>query len=61
MLDFNRESLALEVDFFLPAGRVIRALEQIIEWRGKPKSIRCDNGPEYISQPLFCQRSFLFN
>ena len=36
----------------LPSSRVIRSLEQIIEWRGKPKAIRCDNGPEYISQPL---------
>tara|TARA_B110000967_G_C18336485_1_gene294603 strand:+ start:281 stop:508 length:228 start_codon:yes stop_codon:yes gene_type:complete len=24
-------------------------LDQIIEWRGKPRQIRCDNGPEYIS------------
>jgi putative transposase len=31
---------------------VIRALEQIIEWRGKPLSIRCDNGSEYISNQL---------
>jgi putative transposase len=36
----------------LPAGRVIRSLEQIIEWRGKPNAIRCDNGPEYISGAL---------
>ena len=36
----------------LPAERVIRSLDRIIEWRGKPKSIRCDNGPEYISQAL---------
>ncbi len=50
--DFNREGLAIEVDFSLPAERVIRALEQIIEWRGKPKAIRCDNGPEYISHLL---------
>jgi len=31
---------------------VIRGLEQVIEWRGKPDAIRCDNGPEYISQQL---------
>lgn len=47
--DFNREGLAIEVDFSLPAERVIRTLDNIIEWRGKPKAIRCDNGPEYIS------------
>ena len=50
--DFNRESLAIEVDFSLPSQRVIRTLNRIIEWRGKPGSIRCDNGPEYISQTL---------
>jgi putative transposase len=36
----------------LPAERVIRALEQLIEWRGKPKVLRCDNGPEYVSSAL---------
>ena len=50
--DFNREGLAIEVDFSLPAQRVIRALDQIIEWRGRPKQIRCDNGPEYVSHLL---------
>ncbi|KRA51524.1 transposase [Pseudoxanthomonas sp. Root630] len=50
--DFNREGLAIEVDLSLPSARVIRALEQVIEWRGKPKVIRCDNGPEYISGAL---------
>lgn len=50
--DFNREGLAIEVDFSLPAGRVVRVLEQIIEWRGKPLAIRCDNGPEYTSAVL---------
>lgn len=47
--DFNREGLIIEADFSLPSERVIRALDQLIEWRGQPKSIRCDNGPEYIS------------
>ena len=49
---FNREALGIEVDFSLPSERVIRALNQIIEWRGKPKAIRCDNGPEYVSGKL---------
>ena len=50
--DYNREGLGIEVDFSLPAERVIRSLDQIIEWRGKPIAIRCDNGPEYISGAL---------
>ena len=50
--DFNREGLGIEVDFSLPAERVIRSLNRIIEWRGKPASIRVDNGPEYISGKL---------
>ena len=50
--DYNREGLAIEVDFSLPASRVVRVLDQIIEWRGKPRQLRCDNGPEYISATL---------
>ena len=50
--DFNREGLCIEVDFSLPAERVVRSLNQIIEWRGKPQTIRVDNGPEYISGTL---------
>lgn len=50
--DYNREGLGIEVDLSLPSGRVIRALEHIIEWRGKPAALRCDNGPEYISDEL---------
>ncbi len=50
--DFNREGLGMEIDLSLPAERVIRTLDQIIEWRGKPLVIRCDNGPEYVSAAL---------
>lgn len=50
--DFNREGLSMEIDFSLPSERVTRALDQLIEWRGKPAMIRCDNGPEYISSTL---------
>lgn len=50
--DYSREGLAIDVDLSLPSARVIRSLEQVIEWRGKPSAIRCDNGPEYIAQCL---------
>ena len=50
--DFNREGLGIEVDFSLPAERVVRSLNRIIEWRGKPLIVRVDNGPEYISGKL---------
>ena len=50
--DFNVEGLTIDADLSLPAERVIRSLNQIIEWCGKPKAIRCDNEPEYISHKL---------
>jgi putative transposase len=50
--DFNRESLAIEVDTSLPCLRVIRVLERLIAQRGCPANIRCDNGPEFISHKL---------
>ena len=46
--DFYREGLAIDVDFSLPAARVVRSLNQVIQWRGKPAMIRVDNGPEYV-------------
>jgi putative transposase len=47
--DYNREGLGIEVDLGLPATRITRALDQIIEWRGKPVVIRADNGSEMRS------------
>lgn len=52
MDDYNRESLAIEVDTSLPSLRVIRVLEKLITERGCPANIRCDNGPEFISHKL---------
>lgn len=53
MLDeFNREALRIEMDTSLPAARVVRALNELVELRGKPRRIRLDNGPELVSQIL---------
>jgi|GEM_PF-965718 len=46
------EGLGIEIDFSLPAERVICSLDKIIEWRGKPGTIRVDNGTGYISGKL---------
>lgn len=50
--DYNRESLAIEIDTSLPSQRVIRVLERLVETRETPKQIRVDNGPEFISDRL---------
>ena len=50
--DFNREVLAIEVDFNLPAERVKRTLDRIAAERGYPRKLRLDNGPELISVML---------
>ncbi|GAA4389654.1 hypothetical protein GCM10023186_37130 [Hymenobacter koreensis] len=50
--DWNREVLGIEVDFSLPAARVVRLLTQLVEQHGPPAQLRVDNGPEFISQAL---------
>jgi putative transposase len=57
MDDCSREALAIEIDTSLSAKRIIRTLERIIEQRGKPKTIRTDNGPEFTSKDfeLWCK------
>ncbi|MGQ1891113.1 IS3 family transposase, partial [Thermophagus sp. OGC60D27] len=50
--DYNREALAIEVDFSMPGERVKQILNEVIYSRGKPKKIRVDNGPEFISKAL---------
>ncbi len=47
---YTRECLALEVDTSFASRRVTRVLEQIVNERGVPQAIRCDNGPELTSR-----------
>jgi putative transposase len=50
--DYTRECLAIEVDVSLPAARVTRVLDQLLETRGTPEVIVVDNGPEFASRAL---------
>ena len=49
---FTRECLAIEVDTSLPAARVARVLNRVIEGAGTPESIRIDNEPEFAGHVL---------
>ena len=53
--DYNRESLTIAIDTSLSSRRVARELTQLFEWRGKPKTIRVDNGPEFLALQEWCQ------
>lgn len=47
--EFNRQALAMEVDTSICSSRVVEILNRLIEKHGKPKVIKSDNGPEFIS------------
>ena len=48
--DYSRECLLGQGSISFPSRRVIGHLEELIEYYGKPKYIRTDNGPEFISK-----------
>jgi putative transposase len=48
----NREALAVEVGTSLPGGRVAAVLDQLVAIHGAPDAVRCDNGPELVSEAL---------
>lgn len=50
--DYARDALCIEIDVSLTAQRVMRVLERLCEWHGKPQAIRSDNGPEFRSEVL---------
>ena len=47
--DCTREAIAMDVSMSMPASRVIKSLERAIFIHGKPRRIRSDNGPEFVS------------
>lgn len=50
--EFNHQGLLIDIDTSLPTARVIRALNELVEVRRAPPSIRRDNGPEFIADAL---------
>ncbi len=53
----DRGALGIDLSTSIPASRVIRFMDQLIEIHGKPLAIRCDNGPELTSSAFteWCQ------
>jgi putative transposase len=50
--DFTREAPAIEVSHSLPPLRVMQVLDRPAAERGLPRSIVCDNGPEFAGKAL---------
>ena len=50
--EYTRECLAIRVERRMGSSEVIETLSDVRLWRGIPKYIRSDNGPEFIAQQL---------
>ena len=50
--NFSRVSPGIEVGQSLKATDVVAALNRAVKRQGKPKTIRVDNGPEFVSKEL---------
>ena len=57
--DYTRECLALIADTSLSGLRVVRELDAVIRWRGRPDTIVSDNGTELTSMAVlrWCQQT----
>jgi len=51
--DYSRECIGQLVETSISGERVARYLSQLIDERGKPRSIVCDNGTEFTCKALF--------
>lgn len=50
--EFSRECLAIDVAGSIRSARVIDVLQRLISLHGKPRYLRSDNGPEFVSHAL---------
>jgi putative transposase len=49
MDECSRRALWTEAHTSISAAKLIKVLNLVVEWRGAPTYIRCDNGPEFIA------------
>jgi putative transposase len=56
--DYNREVLNIVIDYSFSSAKVVEFIQQIIEWRGQPETIRSDNGTEFTAKTFegFCTK-----
>jgi putative transposase len=52
MDECSRRALWTEAHTSISATKLIEVLDKVLEWRGAPAYIRCDNGPEFIAEQL---------
>ena len=59
--DYNRQALAMEVDYSHSGISVCRTLERVFEEHGHPAELRSDNGPEFLSAVYtdFCEKKHI--
>lgn len=48
----SRKDLWVEAAHSITAAKLVEVLDKILSLRGKPRYVRCDNGPEFISAKL---------
>lgn len=48
----SRKALWTTAHESISAKTLVDVLDKVVEWRGAPRYIRCDNGPEFISSRL---------
>src|SRR5690606_216018 len=48
--DFTHESVDITVDHGISGAYVVRVLDQAAQFRGYPRAVRTDNGPEFTSR-----------
>jgi putative transposase len=50
--DFTKEAVEIALDHGMGSHYVVRLLEQVVQFRGKPAAIRTDQGPEFTATAL---------